>query len=50
MTARQPELDGYIERGGVKIHYEVFGAGDPTILLLPTWMLVRAPPPDARTV
>jgi pimeloyl-ACP methyl ester carboxylesterase len=26
----------------VKIHYEVFGTGDPTILLLPTWMIVHA--------
>lgn len=25
---------------GVKIHYEVYGDGSPTILLLPTWMIL----------
>lgn len=42
MRARQPDFDGYIEHAGVKIHYEVFGTGDPTILLLPTWMIVHS--------
>jgi len=42
MRAREPDLDGYIERGGVKIHYEVFGTGGPTILLLPTWMIAHS--------
>ena len=42
MRARHPDVDGYIERGGVKISYEVFGTGDPTILLLPTWMIVHS--------
>ena len=27
---------------GVKIHYEVFGDGDPTILLLPTWSIIHS--------
>jgi pimeloyl-ACP methyl ester carboxylesterase/predicted glycosyltransferase len=39
--ARQPDTDGYVERGGVKIHYEVYGEGGPTILLLPTWTIVH---------
>ena len=42
MRARQPDFDGYVERDGVKIHYEVFGTGDPTILLLPTWMIIHS--------
>ena len=31
---------GYIEREGVKVHCEVNGAGEPTILLLPTWSIM----------
>ncbi|MEP7020211.1 MAG: alpha/beta fold hydrolase [Pseudonocardiales bacterium] len=40
MRAMEPLDDGYVERSGVKIHYEVFGTGEPTILLLPTWSIV----------
>jgi hypothetical protein len=36
MRTCQPSRDDYVEREGVKIHYEVFGAGEPTVLLLPT--------------
>ena len=25
------DRDGYVERDGVKVHYEVFGAGEPTV-------------------
>ena len=42
MRAREPAGDGYIERGGVKIHYEWHGEGDPTILLLPTWTIIHS--------
>lgn len=42
MRACQPVSDGYVERDGVKIHYEVYGAGEPTILLLPTWSIVHS--------
>ncbi len=41
MRACQPSADGLVERGGVKIHYEVYGEGGPTILLLPTWTLIH---------
>jgi pimeloyl-ACP methyl ester carboxylesterase len=41
MRARVPDHEGYAERDGVKIHYEVYGEGGPTVLLLPTWMLVH---------
>ena len=42
MRACQPVVDGYVERDGVKIFYEVFGAGEPTVLLLPTWSIVHS--------
>ena len=42
MRARQPDRDGYVERDGVKIYYEVFGTGEPTVLLLPTWSIIHS--------
>src|SRR5512132_4441193 len=42
MRACQPVADGYVERDGVKIHYELFGAGEPTVLLLPTWSIIHS--------
>ena len=42
MRACQPVNDGYVERDGVKVHYEVFGAGEPTVLLLPTWSIIHS--------
>jgi pimeloyl-ACP methyl ester carboxylesterase/predicted glycosyltransferase len=42
VRARYPDADGYVERDGVKVFYEVFGRGQPTILLLPTWSLVHS--------
>jgi pimeloyl-ACP methyl ester carboxylesterase len=41
MRACQPRADGLVERGGVKIYYEVYGEGGPTILLLPAWTLIH---------
>jgi pimeloyl-ACP methyl ester carboxylesterase/predicted glycosyltransferase len=40
--ARYPDADGYVERDGVRVFYEVYGAGEPTILLLPTWSIVHS--------
>jgi pimeloyl-ACP methyl ester carboxylesterase/predicted glycosyltransferase len=42
MRACQPTEDGFVERDGVKLHYEVFGAGEPTVLLLPTWSIIHS--------
>jgi pimeloyl-ACP methyl ester carboxylesterase len=42
MRAREPDADGFVDRDGVKLHYEVFGAGSPTLLLLPAWNVVNA--------
>ena len=40
LRAREADEQGYIERDGVRVHYEVFGEGEPTILFCPTWTLV----------
>jgi pimeloyl-ACP methyl ester carboxylesterase/predicted glycosyltransferase len=40
--ARYPDSEGYIERDGVRVFYEVYGTGEPTILLLPTWSIVHS--------
>ncbi len=37
MRARYPDAEGYVERDGVRIFYEIFGSGEPTVLFLPTW-------------
>src|SRR5258708_14067049 len=42
MRARYPDQEGFIERDDVRIFYEVFGTGEPTVLLLPTWSIVRS--------
>ena len=41
-AGRDPDTEGFIERGGVKVGYEVFGAGEPAILLLTSWAIVHA--------
>ncbi len=40
--ARYPDEEGYVERDGVRVFYEVYGSGEPTILLLPTWSIVHS--------
>ena len=42
MRAREPVADGCVERDGVRIAYEVFGSGHPTILLAPAWSIFHA--------
>ncbi|HEX2807911.1 MAG TPA: hypothetical protein VHN80_17255 [Kineosporiaceae bacterium] len=42
MRAREADQVGSIERAGVKVGYEVFGSGEPTILLLTSWAIVHA--------
>jgi len=41
MRAGEADSEGFVEHGGVKIHYEVYGGGEPTILLMPTWTIVH---------
>jgi pimeloyl-ACP methyl ester carboxylesterase/predicted glycosyltransferase len=40
--ARYPDESGYIERDGVNVYYEVYGSGEPTVLLLPTWSIIHS--------
>jgi pimeloyl-ACP methyl ester carboxylesterase/predicted glycosyltransferase len=40
--ARYPDESGYVERDGVNLWYEVYGSGEPTVLLLPTWSIVHS--------
>ena len=40
--ARYPDVEGYVERDGVRLFYEVYGSGEPTVLLLPTWSIVHS--------
>jgi pimeloyl-ACP methyl ester carboxylesterase len=40
--ARYPDESGYVERDGARIYYEVYGSGEPTVLLLPTWSIIHS--------
>jgi pimeloyl-ACP methyl ester carboxylesterase/predicted glycosyltransferase len=40
--ARYPDREGYVERDGVRVFYELYGEGEPTVLLLPTWSIVHS--------
>jgi pimeloyl-ACP methyl ester carboxylesterase/predicted glycosyltransferase len=40
--ARYPDESGYVERDGVNVYYEVYGSGEPTVLLLPTWSIIHS--------
>jgi pimeloyl-ACP methyl ester carboxylesterase/predicted glycosyltransferase len=40
--ARYPDIEGYVERDGVRVFYEAYGEGEPTILLLPTWSIIHS--------
>jgi pimeloyl-ACP methyl ester carboxylesterase/predicted glycosyltransferase len=40
--ARYPDESGFVERDGVNIFWEVYGSGDTTVLLLPTWSIIHS--------
>jgi pimeloyl-ACP methyl ester carboxylesterase len=42
MRAIEPLASGYAERDGVKLYWEEFGDGQPTIVLLPTWSIIHS--------
>jgi pimeloyl-ACP methyl ester carboxylesterase/predicted glycosyltransferase len=42
MRAMYPDAEGFVERGGVKVGYEVFGTDGPAILLFTSWAIVHA--------
>jgi pimeloyl-ACP methyl ester carboxylesterase len=42
MRARYPDETGYVERDGVRVFWERYGEGEPTIVLLPTWTILHS--------
>src|SRR4051794_9316635 len=40
--ARQPDETGFVERDGVRVFWERYGHGSPTLLLMPTWSLFHS--------
>jgi pimeloyl-ACP methyl ester carboxylesterase/predicted glycosyltransferase len=40
--ARYPDETGSVEREGVRLYYEVYGTGEPTVFLLPTWSIIHS--------
>jgi pimeloyl-ACP methyl ester carboxylesterase len=40
--ARYPDETGVIERVGVRVAWERYGDGSPTLLLLPTWSIIHS--------
>ncbi len=42
MRAKLPLQEGRLERDGVGIHYEVYGAGEPTLVFIPPWAIVHS--------
>jgi pimeloyl-ACP methyl ester carboxylesterase len=40
--ARDPDETGVVVRDGVRIAWEAYGDGEPTILLLPTWTIIHS--------
>lgn len=42
MRAKLPTSEGKVDRQGIRIHYEVFGSGERTIIFIPTWSYVHS--------
>ena len=40
--ARYPDEEGFVERDGVRLFYEVYGDGERTVLFLPTWSIIHS--------
>ncbi len=40
--ARYPDEQGHVERDGVRLFYELYGEGERTVLLLPTWSVIHS--------
>jgi pimeloyl-ACP methyl ester carboxylesterase len=40
--ALHPNREGIVERVGVRSFYEIYGEGEPTVLLMPTWSIVHS--------
>jgi pimeloyl-ACP methyl ester carboxylesterase len=37
-----PDEEGYVERDGVRVFWERYGEGQPTVLLLPAWSIIHS--------
>ncbi len=42
MRAMLPHTEGFLDRDGIKVHYEVYGRGDRTIVFVPTWSIIHS--------
>ncbi|HTW04177.1 MAG TPA: alpha/beta fold hydrolase [Streptosporangiaceae bacterium] len=42
MRARYPNAEGFVDRGGVKVGYEVFGEGEPAVVFAPINPIVHS--------
>jgi pimeloyl-ACP methyl ester carboxylesterase len=40
--ARCPDGQGYVERDGIRVYWERYGDGEPTVLLLPAWSIIHS--------
>ena len=40
--ARHPDEEGFVERDGVRVRWERYGDGEPTLLLLPAWSIIHS--------
>ena len=40
--ARYPDDTGYVKRDGVRVFWERYGDGEPTVLFLPTWSIIHS--------
>jgi pimeloyl-ACP methyl ester carboxylesterase/predicted glycosyltransferase len=40
--ARCPDAEGFVERDGQRLFYELYGEGEQTVFLAPTWSLVHS--------
>lgn len=42
MRAALPHTEGTVDRDGIGLHYEIYGAGEHTILFVPTWAIIHS--------
>jgi pimeloyl-ACP methyl ester carboxylesterase/predicted glycosyltransferase len=40
--ASYPDAEGFVERNGQRLFYEVYGEGEETVFLIPTWSLIHS--------
>ena len=40
--ARYPDEEGYAERDGVRLHFEIYGTGEPTLVFMPSTPIIHS--------